>query len=240
MGHFRFMLCGEGEYRFHNGKERPAYPSCLVGPTFGPTRFSARGNVRLCGAVVFPAGWASLTGRLGAELADDILPAESLFGPTVQECWTALSEADTDAEQIRILDDYLVELFSKAPEPPFWFTSIVEEWLTSSTSPQVEELVAATGLSARQVERHSNRIYGGPPKLVARKHRALKAAAEVARHRASWHQIAQDSFFDQSHFIREFKRFVGVTPTQLLEDPSPFARLLLRHDPYFDRLGETL
>ena len=56
----------------------------------------------------------------------------------------------------------------------------IEAWLVASPAPAVEDLVAATGLSRRQVERRTKALYGVPPKLLSRKYRALRAAVTLA------------------------------------------------------------
>ena len=98
-------------------------------------------------------------------------------------------------------------------------------------------LIAELGVSARQVERLTKRIYGAPPKLLARKYRSLRAASLIGTSQLHWSEAAGDAFFDQSHFIRDFKRFTGLTPSQFQNDPPPVTRLTLAapRDPRRDR-----
>jgi AraC-like DNA-binding protein len=96
------------------------------------------------------------------------------------------------------------------------FARAVDAWLQACASPELADLAAATGLSRRQLERRCNQLYGVPPKLLARRHRALQAAALIAQDRD-----APDGFYDQSHMIRELKRFVGLTPRQIRERATP-------------------
>ena len=60
------------------------------------------------------------------------------------------------------------------------FMQQVDGWLADSPSPEMDDLIAITGLSRRQVERKCNAMYGAPPKMLARKYRALKAAVALA------------------------------------------------------------
>lgn len=75
-----------------------------------------------------------------------------------------------------------------------------------------------TGLSSRQLRRVFNYFIGATPKTFSRVVRFQK----VLR---SWSSIqsAKDNklfydagFYDQAHFIKEFKKFYGVTPSQAL------------------------
>ena len=47
--------------------------------------------------------------------------------------------------------------------------------------------------------------------------------------RSPWQELCDDStFYDQSHFIREIKHFIGLTPHQLMASPTEVARLTLQ------------
>ena len=96
-----------------------------------------------------------------------------------------------------------------------WFIRTVDEWLTRSASPQVHDLVEATGMSIRSVERMTKHYYGLSPRMLARKYRAVRAAAALARGEDLESAHLGDAFYDQSHLIREIKRFAGATPGQL-------------------------
>ena len=81
-------------------------------------------------------------------------------------------------------------------------------------------LIERTGLSIRQIERLTKRYYGLPPITLARKYRALRAAAVLARGEDLADSGFGNSFYDQSHMIREIKRFAGLTPQQIKAQSS--------------------
>ena len=89
------------------------------------------------------------------------------------------------------------------------FARQVDAWLEDSQSPEIDDLIAATGLSRRQVERKCNAIYGAPPKLLARKFRALRAAVAMRGRDLSFDDAVGQGFYDQSHLIREVKHSPG-------------------------------
>ena len=80
----------------------------------------------------------------------------------------------------------------------------------------LRELEASTGLSARQVERKFARHLGVGPKAFARiiRFKAVERAA-AGPGRQDWARLAADlGFADQSHLVREFRAFSGLTPTE--------------------------
>src|SRR3546814_2478105 len=81
------------------------------------------------------------------------------------------------------------------------FVEATGQWLSGDGSPRVETLIETTGLSARQVARLTNRLYGAPPKLLARKYRALRVASIIASSDDESRDIVGELFYDQSHLI---------------------------------------
>jgi methylphosphotriester-DNA--protein-cysteine methyltransferase len=75
-------------------------------------------------------------------------------------------------------------------------------------------------LSQRQLERMTKRYYGMPPKKLARKYRAVRAAHLLAKGDSLDDTALGLAFYDQSHLIREIKQFTGLTPTELKSGSS--------------------
>lgn len=101
------------------------------------------------------------------------------------------------------------------------FIAAVEAWLAGAASPDLADLSRRTALSRRQVERRCKALFGQPPKLLARRYRALRAAEAIAARAAGADALIADGFCDQSHMIREVKRFTGWTPGQVRRHLSP-------------------
>lgn len=227
LGQLRFMLRGTGSY-LRDGLAVPSDEIHLLGPSTAATRFELRGPFLLFGIGLHPAGWAALVRDDASLLADRAFDAKPRFGTLIGEMLDALRHAPDAHAMVGIADVVMRAFKANAPEPPIHLTSIVDAWLTGECNPSVEQLVAELGMSARQVERLAKRIYGAPPKLLARKYRSLRAASLIGTRQIHWSDAAGDAYFDQSHFIRDFKCFTGLTPSQFQNDPPPITRLTLQ------------
>lgn len=95
------------------------------------------------------------------------------------------------------------------------FMRRIDRWLGMHPVPSLDALLAATGLSRRHVERKCKALYGMSPKTLARKVRALRAAASIARTSDLRDDFFAYGFYDQPHMIREVKHFTGMTPGQI-------------------------
>ncbi|NOX95748.1 MAG: helix-turn-helix domain-containing protein [Alphaproteobacteria bacterium] len=78
----------------------------------------------------------------------------------------------------------------------------------------IDKLIDVMDVSRRQTDRISKQIFGASPKLLQRKYRALRAADHIRTGQTLGAMAAGQSFYDQSHYIKEFRSFIGVTPQQ--------------------------
>lgn len=212
---FRFVTNADGEYVFEDGHRSTVCRANIIGPTSARVRAISHCPAQLFGFGMLPAGWAALMGDDADKLTDRAVDAADLFGPWIDEVAAALEKAASVEERLVIGNNFAREVLTRNEQPPMWFIRTVDGWLTASPSPQVPELVEATGMSIRSVERMTKHYYGLSPRMLARKYRAVRAASALARGEKLDAAELGDAFYDQSHLIREIKRFAGATPGQL-------------------------
>ena len=212
---FRFVTHADGEYVFSDGHRAAVRRSNIVGPTSGRVHAISHRPTCIFGFGMLPAGWSALMGADAEKLTDRAIDAADLFGAWVDAVADALHTASDDAERLVIGNNFVREVLKRDEPPPMWFIRTVDQWLTGTASPQVADLVAATGMSIRSVERMTKHYYGLSPRMLARKYRAVRAASALARGEGLAAAQLDVAFYDQSHLIREVKRFAGATPGQL-------------------------
>jgi AraC-like DNA-binding protein len=164
---------------------------------------------------MLPAGWAALMGAEAGNWIDRAFDARQIFGDSVIELKNQLIGAGSAEEQFRIGNRAATEIYRKMQGAPFEFTAMVDRWLVENNDPDIDTLIAESGLSVRQLERITKRYYGMPPKKLARKYRALRAASRIAHGDSLDDTELGLAFYDQSHLTREIKQFTGLTPGEL-------------------------
>ena len=228
----RFMLHGSGDYHFHDGTSAPTPEVCLLGPTLGATRFELDGPAHVVGISLLPAGWLVLHGGEASTLTDRVfdLGGAEAGDPArgYDELLARLRGMDDPDAMAALCWSFVEQRIAPLPDSVWRLLEAVDHWLMGEGSPRIETLAEKTGLSPRQLARLTNRYYGCPPKLLARKYRALRCSARIALDHESWQALCEDGrFYDQSHFIREIKHFIGLTPHQLQTEPTAVAQLTL-------------
>jgi len=229
MPQLRFMLAGGGNYLFDGNREEPTPSVCMLGPTMGATRFALKGPSKVFGISVLPLGWLALGCDSAHEWVDKTYDIEQRHGPQFGDQLARLRTVEDADEAAQSLWDFLDSQLAAVPQATVDLVSKVDAWLSDRDSPEIDDIVEATGLSARQLARYTNRLYGAPPKMLARKYRALRCASQIVIDKKNWTELCDEgNFYDQSHFIREIKQFLGLTPHQLLNDPTLVARLTVQ------------
>ena len=81
---------------------------------------------------------------------------------------------------------------------------------------RASQLAERLGVSRRTLERFFRRYVGVGPKWIVRRFRIHEACERIAAGApACWSALAAElGYFDQAHFIRDFKSQVGRTPSE--------------------------
>lgn len=222
----RFILEGAADVTFVTGETFHGRDAVLVGPSTGTMQFTVTAPMRMFGIGIMPAGWAAFTRRSASDFADKAVPARDVFSPEVDKNLTVLRDFTAPEDMVAWADKVLRDLKPRVSAEILALTRLVDDWLGSAPSPPVAQLTECAPLSSRQLLRQVNRLYGMPPKYLARKYRALRAARAMAEHDEAELLELEDAFYDQSHMIREIKYFAGVTPTRLRVQEGEVARLI--------------
>lgn len=222
----RFILDGKGKLSFADGASYPVEGAMLVGPSTGAMHFDVQGPFRMFGVGLLPLGWATTTKKAAAEYADLVLPAKEVFTDEIDKNLQTLRGCASAEEMVEWADKVYRAMKPRIKPETAAFTEMVDQWLASEPSPPVSALMAMSKQSSRQVLRMVNKLYGMPPKYLARKYRALRAARAFAEDNEDELLELEDAFYDQSHMIREIKFFAGVTPTKLRVAEGETAKLI--------------
>jgi AraC-like DNA-binding protein len=178
----------------------------------------------VAGVAFRPGGTVAFFSTPAPELRDAHIPLELLWGHArAAELREQLLEAKAPAARLDILERTMAgALNSYGPHPAVSFAL-----RTFAEQPDVASIAAVAdraGLSAKRFIERFKASVGMAPKQycrILRFQRAL-AWAEQGR-RADWTRIALEcGYFDQAHFIHDFRSFAGITPTGYDADRTQF------------------
>ncbi|MBO9730299.1 MAG: helix-turn-helix transcriptional regulator [Chitinophaga sp.] len=86
----------------------------------------------------------------------------------------------------------------------------------------IDNVASRYGITSRYLQKIFLQYTGLTPKLYSKIHRFQHSLQLLVKKEVSLTDIAYDcGYFDQSHFIREFKSFTGYTPSGYAKETSP-------------------
>lgn len=163
------------------------------------------------GAQLNPGAASLVLGVPAGELTERHTRLDELWGPLAEEVREQLALAGSPE---RALDVFASMLMSRLPPVDNTHPAIAHALRRLSLQDDVRAIVAETGYSHRQFTALFRAAVGLNPKLYSRILRFQGAIERLSTTtEPSWAQIAASSgYSDQSHLIREFGEFAGLTP----------------------------
>jgi AraC-like DNA-binding protein len=192
--------------------------SVVWGPT---TRYAIRDTTRKGAVVGFhfrPGMAAAILGVPGSELTDRFLPLDDLWGSRARRLRERLLSIATPGQVIAAASQ---EIAARIHRPLLIHpaAAFALEAMAMKDPPSIGQLRDRSGYGAKRFIELFSQSVGVTPKKFARLRRFQSV---LTRGRADWTQVAYEAgFADQSHLVREFRAFAGISPGQYLPlDPN--------------------
>lgn len=188
-----------------------------VGPSSQVTLLETTGAVDWIGVRFRPEAAQRALGMAPDLLLDRIVPADEIgvgLAPSVLD--ELASTADLDARAARF-SARLLPAIETSLDP---LVTFARQWIERTEGMSTTDDVARrAGVSVRTLQRRFHVATGLTPKRYGRLVRFGAVMRRLAaRPRAStWRSILESGYYDQSHFLRDFRHFVGVPPAQYWE-----------------------
>ncbi len=172
------------------------------------------------GIVFRPTGIYKLFGVPGYELTDQRYPLADVFGQRWQEVSDRVREAKESQARIAVLEQELLLCLHAAHQRPDALDWAASEIFDRKGSLSIGEVMEKVFMSRRKFERQFLKQVGLSPKYYARIRRYGYACLLInGKRTVDWSQVLHKSgYYDQSHFIKDFREFSGRSPGQYLQD----------------------
>lgn len=212
------------------GELRRQWPFVVSGPNSKSIHFGIATS-RIWGLGLMPAGWAKFVDGRARDFADRTVDgaadkAFAIFAP-IHEMTSDLTAAPEAIAQR--INAYLL-LHRDRPSPHDARILACHEAVRDADVANVADLGERLGLSARSLERLCGRYFGFPPKLLLRRQRFLRSLAQFMLDRGrSWSDALDGQYFDQAQFVRDFRSFMGMTPSEYADMPHPIMEKIIAH-----------
>ncbi|MBL9128468.1 MAG: helix-turn-helix transcriptional regulator [Verrucomicrobiales bacterium] len=187
------------------------------------TRFiliDAVAGTSLMGVHFRPGGAARFLGVPAAVLRDSVEDLDGLWAREGERLWNTVVEAPNPRAKFEVLERELLVRHRTLPAPDALVSAALRQLTSAPHLARIDEVVAASGVShARFIERFERTVGLSPKRYcrIARFQQVLRLLEHGKPVR--WADLAGEcGYYDQAHFIREFREFSGIVPTRYLTE----------------------
>lgn len=197
-----------------SGKIEKSFTSGISGQTQTFNRYQINRSFGIFGAYLYPYTIPCLFNIPATDISNQTPNLQELWGQQGKDLEERMMLADNNQQRASILSGFLEQrlIQHNKPQPPV-FNAISHIIKTKGTT-RIESLAKDYYLSTRQFERSFKQFAGFTPKLFSRLARFQSVIAQYGKSWQSLTHLAYDcGYYDQSHFIHDFKEFSGFHPS---------------------------
>ncbi len=190
------------------------------------TLMQQEGTVLTIGVSFFPTGFFPFFKIPVSEFKDDTIGLDVLLNALTTELEDKLRAAKTMAAKITILEQFFLGLLDQHPIISRETTALFHQFYTAGLP--VRAFCREYGVHPRTLERRFNRFVGVTPKQFYRLSRFQVVLNKLIRPpQATLTDLAHDlDYYDQAHFIKDFKAFTGCAPSDFLKEKQSFKQIM--------------
>jgi AraC-like DNA-binding protein len=219
----RTLADGSAELVFHykgrfdellkNETTTRSFVSGLHGQSQHFRRFIIHEGFGIFGVYLYPYAIPALFDIPADEMSDQMADLQAVLGKEGTELEERMMLAANHDERTAIIVEFLSFRLLRARQPQPGVFKVIQQVIQHQGLSRVSELAEQSCLSTRQFERKFKAFSGFSPKLAVRISQFQAALINYADKDKSLTEIAYASgYYDQSHFIRDFKNFSGHHP----------------------------
>jgi AraC-like DNA-binding protein len=169
-----------------------------------------------------PGGFYPFIRSPVSRLINRVVPIGELFGPAGQAYEMAILALDDDARLVATAEAFLRGLAPARDMMAETMGDLVDRIVTDRGITTVDTLAVRSGFTTRSLQRLFARYIGVSPKWVIKRFRLIEVIDQLAGGATiDWTRLAMDlGYFDQAHFIKDFKSIIGRTPGDYLRETA--------------------
>lgn len=194
---------------------------------FRNARIALKGKVHVLGICFFPEGFYPFLKIPVSECKNQVLGAGEIASFPPEIIYEKLMEATDIAARLNTLENELISILDTRIQTPESFSRIIQSIIQSDPSMLVAEICQKNNLGIRKLERMFYKYVG----ISAKSYRILDRFQNSRNQLFSsdyskLSDIAYNNdYYDQMHFIRDFKRFAGNTPKNFIRQDNSMLQI---------------
>lgn len=209
-------------YKHHlNNGESIILPKCfLIGQLTKPYVVEPLGITGSFVVRFHPNGFLPFSTVPIKEMENTAVPIDKLFGKDGEQIGKNILNANSTSERIVLIETFLLKRLINKQTIDNVVKSTIETILTANGQFSVNEHSQQNNINRRQLTRKFSATIGLSPKQLSKTIRIQATLKKLLTSKVtSFTDLAyENEYFDQAHFIKDFKEFTGLTPKEFYGD----------------------
>ena len=214
------FILGDDIKRYTSEDDFILQPRAMVlGQTIEPFYIEPTGYVNTFAIRFYPYGFANLVTVPIRTLANKETPIEILFGEkTAKKLDQEIVQATNVKQRIEIIERFLLNKLSEQSTVDNIVRTTIDALLLTKGSGSISSILKEDLSKRRQLERKFTKQIGISPKQLGKVIRLQSALKMLLNEEGeNLTNIAyENKYYDQAHFIKDFKEFTGISPKEFL------------------------
>lgn len=220
------------EQIFEDGKILVQPRSFVFGQITSPLEIRPTGKTKILAARFHPDGFVPFISGSLQEMENKAVPLDQLFGEEGNLLEKEIMQHSSVSEKIKQLEHFLLNKLKGREWIERMIKSSVDIILKLKGQVSVEVLADQLNIHRRQLERKFSATIGMSPKQLAKIIRLQSSLKLLEKNQfTNLTNLAYDSgYFDQAHFIKDFREFTGMSPKQFYAGNLKMSSLFISGD----------
>lgn len=214
------FILGDDIKRYTVGDDYILQPRAMVlGQILEPFYIEPNGHVDTFAIRFYPFGFANFINTPIADLANKETALADLFGDQVsKDIEQKIIHAQGSIERIKVIESFLLDKLKDEEVIHTIVQQTIDALFSSKGGASISEILKEDLSKRRQLERNFKKQIGISPKQLGKVIRLQSALKMILnKELAKLTDIAYESeYYDQAHFIKDFKEFTGVSPATFI------------------------
>lgn len=191
----------------------------VLGQTLEPFYVEPTGQVTSFSVSFYPYGFSNFATIPIKSLANKETPIAHIFGDTIaHNLEHQIITAKDTQERIGIVEKFLLERLHQSYTVDTIVTNTVAALMATDGNTSISNILKKEPSKRRQLERKFAAQVGISPKQLGKVIRLQSALKMLLNQEGEnlTHIAYESNYYDQAHFIKDFKEFTGISPKEFL------------------------
>jgi len=183
------------------------------------------GKLRVYGVSFFPAGLYPILKIPISEFSDKTIELDLIIKNFTNSIVSKIKLDDSISDTVAIIEEELANIVDVSLIPTKETQRLFESFHRNNNL-KIDSFCNMHGINQRRLERLSKKYIGVSPKAFNRITRFQEIIKLLEINDENFTAITyNNNYYDQNHFIKDFKSFTGTTPTEFLKSKKSIKQI---------------